>query len=109
MTDEEFQPFDYDANDPEVIAAAEDFARRQKNSEMRVVQAIMSEKEGRAWMFKKLGVDCHVFAENMMRDTPERNARFEGERGVGLRLLAEVMEAAPEMFWEMRKESMEKK
>jgi len=55
-----------------------------------------------------LGKYCHVFSENTMRDTTERNARFEGERGVGLRLLEEVMEAAPESFWEMRKEALSK-
>lgn len=98
---------DYDANDPEVIEAAKDALRRQRNAEFRVVQTIMAEKEGRAWMFKVLGQYCHVFSENTMRDTTERNARFEGERGVGLRLLDEVMEAAPDQFWRMRCESVE--
>ena len=68
----------------------------------------MSTEDGRAWMFEVLGTDCHIFADNPMRETQERNGRFEGERGVGLRLLAQIMDAAPEQFWQMRKEAAER-
>ena len=93
----------FDANDPEVIEAAEKNNTRIKAKKLRVVKAIMSDEDGRAWMFDLLGTNCHVFADNPMRDTPERNGRYEGERAVGLRLLDEIMMAAPEQFWLMRK------
>lgn len=98
----------FDANDPEVIEAAEKNNTRIKAKKLRVVKAIMSDEDGRAWMFDLLGTNCHVFADNPMRDTPERNGRYEGERAVGLRLLDEIMMAAPEQFWLMRKEHLER-
>lgn len=104
--DEAQSPFD--ANDPAAIAELEKQGRALKNKKLRVVEAIMSNEDGRAWMFDFLGADCHVFSENTMRDTQERNGRFEGERGVGLRLLDQIMIAAPEMFWVMRKEAVER-
>lgn len=99
----------FDANDPEKIAESEKEANKLKIKKLRVVESIMSTEDGRAWMFDVLGTDCHVFAENHMRDTPERNARFEGERGVGLRILDQIMTAAPEMFWQMRTEAIQHK
>lgn len=104
--DEQATPFD--SYDPEVIAEAEKAAKLLKSKKLRVVESIMMSEDGRAWMYDFLGADCHVFAENTMRDTPERNGRFEGERGVGLRLLDQIMIAAPEQFWIMRKESLER-
>lgn len=104
--DKEANPFD--ANDPEAIEEAKKNAYRLKNKKLRVVETIMSNEDGRAWMFDFLGTNCHVFSENTMRDSPERNGRFEGERAVGLRVLDEVMTAAPEMFWQMRCEAVDR-
>ena len=98
----------FDAHDPDVIEAAEKSIARLKAKKLRVVEAIMSDEDCRAWMFDVLGTNCHVFSDNPMRDTPERNGRFEGERAVGLRLLEEIMTAAPEQFWKMRMESLER-
>lgn len=98
----------FDANNPEAVMAAEKAALRLKEKKLRVVEAIMSNEDGRAWMFDLLGDNCHIFSDNPMRDTQERNGRFEGERAVGLRVLDEVMTAAPEMFWKMRCEAFER-
>lgn len=98
----------FNANDPEAVSAAEKQIARLKQKKLRVVETIMSSEDGRAWMFDLLGDNCHVFADNPMRDTPERNGRFEGERAVGLRVLDEVMTSAPEMFWQMRMEAIER-
>lgn len=102
--DEQASPFD--AYDPEAIAEAEKKIASIKAKKLRVIESIMSNEDGRAWMFDFLGVNCHIFAENRLEG--ERSARFEGERGVGLRVLEEVMSAAPEMFWLMRKEAVER-
>lgn len=104
--DEEANPFD--ACDPAAIEAEEKKAARIKEKKLRVVEAVMNNEDGRAWMYDFLGVNCHVFMENTMRDTSERNGRFEGERAVGLRVLGEVMIAAPEKFWQMRMEALER-
>lgn len=104
--DELISPFD--ANDPKAIEKAENSALRLKQKKLRIVESIMSNEDGRAWMYDILDFNCHVFSDNPMRDTPERNGRFEGERAVGLRILGEVMTAAPEMFWKMRCEAVER-
>lgn len=104
--DDQIDP--YDAHNPEVIEEAQKIAVRLKQKKLRVVESIMSNEDGRAWMFDILGTNCHVFSENPMHDTAERNGRFEGERAVGLRILDEVMTAAPEMFWRMRCEAVER-
>lgn len=104
--DEQSQAFD--ANDKNAIDLADKKVRRLKEKKLRVVESIMSSEDGRAWMFDILDYNCHVFADNPMRDTPERNGRYEGERAVGLRILGEVMSAAPEMFWKMRCEAVER-
>lgn len=97
-----------DPVDQEVIDEAEKKINSLNAKKLRVVEAIMSNEDGRAWMYDVLGGNCHVFSDNPMRDTPERNGRFEGERAVGLRLLEEIMSAAPEMFWRMRCEAVER-
>ena len=104
--DEQHQAFD--ASDPDAIEAAEKNNARIKAKKLRVVESIMNNEDGRAWMFDLLDTNCHVFSDNPMRDTPERNGRFEGERAVGLRILGEIMIAAPEMFWLMRVEHLER-
>lgn len=105
--EEQIEP-PFDANDPEIVAKAEKKSARDKRKKLRVVASIMSSPEGRAWMYDLLGLQCHIFSENPMRETPERNGRFEGERGIGLRVLAEIMTAAPEMFWKMRSEALKR-
>lgn len=98
----------FDVYNREVIEEAEKNAIRLKQKKLRVVEAIMSNEDGRAWMFDLLGGNCHVFSENSLNGTIEKNAKFEGERAVGLRVLDEVMTAAPEMFWKMRCEAVER-
>ena len=98
----------FNSNDLEAISKAEKENLRLKAKKLRVIESIMSHEDGRAWMYDILDFNCHVFSDNPMRDTPERNGRFEGERAVGLRILSEIMAAAPEMFWKMRLEAVEK-
>lgn len=98
----------FDVYDLKVVDEAEKAAARRKEKKLRFVELVMSSEEGRDFMFDILDADCHVFSENLMKDTPERNGRFEGERGVGLRLLDRIMISAPEMFWKMRCEAFER-
>lgn len=104
--DDQLIPFD--AYDADAVKKAEKRANRIKKKKLRVVQSIMSNEDGRAWMYDFLGINCHVFMENQMNGTAERNGRFEGERAVGLRVLDEIMQAAPEQFWTMRLEALKR-
>lgn len=98
----------FDPHNPDALEGAEKKIARLKAKKLRVIELIMSEEDGRAWMFSILDENCHVFSDNPMRDTPERNGRFEGERAVGLRILDEIMTATPDMFWHMRCEAVER-
>lgn len=98
----------FDAYDADAVLKAEKRARRIKKKKLRVIESIMSSEDGRAWMFDFLGINCHVFMENQMSNTPEKNGKFEGERAVGLRVLEEIMTAAPEQFWVMRMEALKR-
>jgi hypothetical protein len=102
------EPNPFDACNPEDIADKERAVKALKAKKLRVVESIMSNEDGRAWMFDLLGTNCHTFSDNLMYDTDSRNGRFEGERAVGLRLFTEIMEAAPEMFWKMVCEARER-
>lgn len=98
----------FDANDPDSIIEAEKESLRLRNKKLRIIESIMNDEDGRAWMFDFLDSNCHIFSENSLNGTIERNAKFEGERAVGLRVLSQVMEASPEMFWKMRMEVLER-
>lgn len=99
---------EYNAHDAAAVAKAQRKEKRLRKKKLRVVEVIMSNEDGRAWMYDFLGINCHIFSDNPMNSTPERNGRYEGERAVGLRVLDEVMSAAPEMFWEMRREALDR-
>ena len=100
------QAVDYDSNDSDAIDIKKKAVLRLKEKKLRVIELVMSSEDGRMWMYDFLGTNCHIFAENRLEG--ERSARFEGERAVGLKVLEEVMESSPEMFWKMRQEAVER-
>lgn len=104
--DEAQSPFD--ANDPAAIAELEKLAASIKSKKLRVVEAVMSNEDGRAWMHE-LCADCYTFTENLMRETDGVNGRVEGKRSIGLNLFNQIMDAAPEMWWKMVCEARERK
>lgn len=108
MTDE-LEPDIFDPNDPiEAEQHRQKTAERIRKRKLAIVAAIMSSEDGRMWMDDLLGNECHLFAENAMHDTPERNGKFEGERGIGLRILGDIMQAAPETFVPMCEERVKR-
>ena len=76
--------------------------RSERRAELEALARLMDDPAGRRWVRNTLAA-CHVwdtsFATNAIR-----MAFLEGERNQGLRLQAEIMEAAPEQFIEMLKE-----
>jgi len=76
--------------------------RSERRAELAALARLMEDPAGRRWVRNTLAA-CHVwdtsFATNAIR-----MAFLEGERNQGLRLQAEIAEAAPEQFIEMLKE-----
>lgn len=95
-------PSAFDASDPELVAAAAEEARRAARRDTDTLRQLLGVKQGRAWLFRLL-TSCHIFQTSFDNDAL-RMAFREGERNVGLRLLAESQSADPDLFALMMKE-----
>lgn len=67
-----------------------------------VLRNIMGSKAGRGWMFELLA-GCHVY-ETSFSSNALTMAYQEGERNVGLKLVASLAAACPERYLEMMRE-----
>ena len=85
------------------VRAAEKAAKLADQNRREVIVAICGTIPGRAYLWEQLEW-CHVFAESY-DDNPQRMAHNEGQRSAGLRLLADIMTAAPEQFIQMMVEA----
>jgi hypothetical protein len=92
--------------DPELARAQKREAKAAKAKRAQddaVVQSLMSSPAGRAWMLSHLEI-CSIFGTTFTGDAL-RSAFAEGRREIGLRLLADIMHAAPDAYIQMMKES----
>lgn len=97
----------YDANDPQQVNKARKKAGRSKSDDLEIVKAIMELPTGRAWMYRLLG-KCGTFTAPVS-DNPHRDAQAAGRQMVGHWLQEDIMNASPEKYWVMIKESKPKK
>jgi hypothetical protein len=94
----------YDTADPQVVNTARKKAARLRRGRLDVVAGLMGLAEGRAWVYDFLE-SCHCFSTSFVQGDPHATSFKEGERNPGLRLLADVMAAAPDQYVTMCKES----
>ena len=94
----------FDASDPKQVNEARIKAGRAKTKRLRALEAIMELKETRRWMNDIL-VACHIFEPSFREGSSDGTAFREGERNVGNRLLADIMEACPDKYLVMLKEA----
>jgi hypothetical protein len=66
----------------------------------------MSASDGRDWFYKQLSM-CHVYQTSFSTNALSM-AFAEGERSVGLRLMADLVQAAPDKYLEMLSERGDK-
>ena len=85
------------------VRRAEKAAKLAEQNRREVIVAICGTIPGRAYLWEQLEW-CHVFTESY-DDNPQRMAHNEGQRSAGLRLLADIMIAAPEQFIQMMVEA----
>jgi hypothetical protein len=93
----------YDAGDPKDVKAAIKAAQRWDDKRDNVVKSIMSSEDGRRWIREFLEL-CHVGASSFSIDAL-RMAYLEGERNVGTVFMANVMNAAPDLYMLMMAEA----
>lgn len=88
---EEEKPFD--AGDRADVKDARKAVERITLRRNGVVKILMSDPDGRRWI-KELLNECHIYSTSFSPE-PMRMAFAEGERNVGLKILATVVAAAP--------------
>lgn len=77
-------------------------ARIARRDELAELARFMSTPAGRRWLYNLLGF-CHIYTSNF-RTNALAMAHGEGERNVGLFVVADLAEASPDMFLQMHKE-----
>lgn len=78
--------------------------RRQREKSQSDLRHVMNSKEGRRFIWRLLG-ETGIYRQSFSSD-PLLMARNEGERNIGLKLLAELMEACPKRYLDAQNESM---
>lgn len=91
-----------DLGDPENVKELARNAKGREAIKRTVLRNIMGSKSGRGWMFELLAT-CHVY-ETSFSANALNMAYSEGERNIGLRLVASLAEACPERYLEMMRE-----
>src|SRR5260221_9370934 len=71
-----------------------------------IIHGVMSTPNDRQWMWDLLG-SCHIFASTFAGD-PLQSAFAEGQRNVGLSLLADIMIHCPDYYIQAMRESNER-
>lgn len=105
---EELAEQPYDTSDPKQVNTARKKAARVRREQREVVRELMSTTQGRAWLYQKLE-ECHIWTPSFVPADPYSTAFKEGERNIGARLLADIMDAAPDQYVAMVKEAKEPK
>lgn len=96
----------YNAGDRKDVRKAEKAARLSAVQRQSAVSGIMSVTGGRHWMHDVL-VSCHCFATTFAID-PHASAFNEGQRSIGLLLLADIMSASADNYVLMMREANER-
>ncbi len=97
----------YDAGNPEHVQREKRrLGRLAKARHDFILQQLMGTKAGRAYVWELLTF-CHVFRTSIIAGDPYATHVQEGERNVGLKLLADINRDAPEAYQTMIEEAKE--
>ena len=98
----------YDTSDREQVNAQRRRAGRRRRRHLEVVQSLMGAEAGRAWLYEKLE-RCHIFQTSFVQGDPHATSFRLGENNIGLQLLADIQDAAPDDYVTMIKEAKQPK
>lgn len=96
----------YDTSDPVQVNKARKRASRTRAERLHFVSAAMGTEQGRSWFYDILN-RCHIFNRSFDPD-PYIHAYKAGEVNVGLMLLSDIQDAAPENYIKMVSENKTK-
>lgn len=96
----------YDSSDPDQVQNARRKTGRLAKERRETLAALLATKSGRRWAWDFLTF-CRVFATSFDRD-PYATAFNEGQRNVGLKLLADINSADPNAYRLMTTEAEDK-
>lgn len=102
MTETERAPFD-PGDQKQVQDRARTAKDRQRASDA-TLKAFMSHEAGRAWIWDHLSA-CGLYRMSARAGDAHMTYFCEGERNVGLRLLAQLHRACPDLYTTMTKEN----
>jgi hypothetical protein len=91
------------AADRKSVRRLEKAAKLAESNRRAVITQLMSTAPGREWVWDILA-QCHCFATTFNGDALT-SAFAEGERNVGLRLLADILAACPDQYIQAQRES----
>ena len=89
----------YDTSDPQEVNKAKKRASRTRADRLRFVEAAMTTKEGRAWFYDLL-VRCKTISTPFVED-PYRSAFNQGMQNIGLQVLSDIQDSAPNEYIKM--------
>ena len=101
---EDVEDAPYDAGDPDAVNTARKKSGRRRAERLRVVEAIRKLPDGRSWMYGLLE-RCHIYHTSFVQGDAHATSFKEGERNVGLMLVADIMSACPEQYPVMCREA----
>lgn len=93
----------YDASDPEQVNNRKRSAGRRKADERKFLREVLDKPAGRNWMWGLLEF-CNAFDVGFVAGDPYATHLNLGMRNVGLKLIADISEVAPEAMTRMLKE-----
>jgi hypothetical protein len=94
---------DVDVSDRTQVRAARRSAAAEEREEGERLAAFLGQPIARRWMWRLLEA-CHTFSTSF-DDNPYRTAFREGERNVGIRILADIMRNCPHQYSVMTQEA----
>ena len=90
----------FDASDPDQVNFARIKAGRKHTERLRVVRALMENKECRAWLYELLAF-CNIGGSPFVQGQPDATAFKLGQQNVGLMILSDINSSAPELYMTM--------
>lgn len=103
MNNEDVTEDNYDTSDEKQVNIVKKKAGRNKADRLDFISAAMGTEQGRAWFFYHLN-RCYLFKTPYFSESSYDTAFRCGEQNVGLQLLSDIQEAAPELYLTMLKE-----
>lgn len=105
-SNEELPEEGYDTSEPQEVNKARKKSGRTRAERLEFVKAAMTHEQGRAWFYDIL-VFCKVIS-TPFRESPYETSFNCGMQNVGLRLMQDIQDAAPQAYLQMVTEARNK-